>query len=790
MSIIGKGSGSYKKQDVQEQKSVILGGKKLRFAHKATAGDTGINLTALVLPPEMAAYGFANPSPAALGSASLNKFRANLKLISSVKGLLIDQLSYSIGSAVQINFLDFAAEDGEIFTGLIDDSPIPRQDTGLDDRVDALEQEVANLDLSGGGEGLKNYIVDGDAENGAAGWDVYADAAAAAPVDGTSGSSVLTVTTSAVNPLSGAESFILTKGALDTQGQGWSYDFEVDLAAQAKVLNISFDYLVNSGTFVAGSSNLLPSDVTVWLYDVTNSVLIQPSTIYLGSNNTTLSEKFSSTFQTSPDATQYRLIFHVGTTSADAYSLKIDNLAINPSNYAYGTPITDWQIYTPTGSWVSNATYIGRWRRVGDTMEVQGLVTTGGLPTAATLTFGLPAGHVVDTTKIAYVSGEKVVGLASILDFGTSSYPGFVRYATTSTVSVFAYITSGSFATNSPVNSTTPFTFAMSDTVNVEFAVPIMGWSSSVQMSDNADTRAVAAYAYLTADQSGLNPNNSGVKVNFNTVAPSLSSRGFDTHGAFNTSTFRYVVPVSGLYDVFGIIRLVGTNVLADVYNALLYVNGVSTIAGDMSNATVGTEFQRSITAKLNLRAGDYLELYLFGRGNNSASTLTVQSGNGSSYLTVSKISGPSAIAANETINLAYTSTAGTSIASGATGMDAVPFATKVVDTHNAWNGTTFTAPISGKYKVICNAGYASAAWTGLSTYSIALRKNGTVARFLAVQNKPSSASYEIFAGGSTEIDLIAGDTLTIRMQHNEAGARSLTVTGEINYLCISRTGN
>ena len=123
MSIIGKGSLSLKKKDVAEQKSIALGFKKVRFAHKATFGDTGINLTSLVTPTEMSTYGFVNPSVGTLSTAQLNFFRNNLKLVSSFRGQLIDQLSYIVSSSTQINFVDFTAEDGEIFTGTLDEAP-------------------------------------------------------------------------------------------------------------------------------------------------------------------------------------------------------------------------------------------------------------------------------------------------------------------------------------------------------------------------------------------------------------------------------------------------------------------------------------------------------------------------------------------------------------------------------------------------------------------------------------------------------------------------------------------
>ncbi len=123
MGVIGKGSNSFRKKDVQEQKSVALGFKKIRFAHKATAGDTVINLASMTAPTEMTSNGFTNPNASEIARAQIQLFRNNLKLVSSLRGLLIDQLSYVVSSGTTITFLGFTAEDGEIFQGWLDEAP-------------------------------------------------------------------------------------------------------------------------------------------------------------------------------------------------------------------------------------------------------------------------------------------------------------------------------------------------------------------------------------------------------------------------------------------------------------------------------------------------------------------------------------------------------------------------------------------------------------------------------------------------------------------------------------------
>lgn len=123
MSLIGKGTSSLRKKDVMEQKSIALGFKKMVFAHKANVGETGINLTALVTPTEMSAYGFVNPSVAELSRVNINQFKNNLKLVSSLAGILIPNLSYNTNSATYISFNGFTAAQDEIFVGYIDEAP-------------------------------------------------------------------------------------------------------------------------------------------------------------------------------------------------------------------------------------------------------------------------------------------------------------------------------------------------------------------------------------------------------------------------------------------------------------------------------------------------------------------------------------------------------------------------------------------------------------------------------------------------------------------------------------------
>lgn len=119
MSIAGKNSINFVKKDLSSQKNGAIAFKTLMFAHKASGGESSFSLSSLSTPSEMA--GFVNPSPTELASAHLQLIRKNLKIISSVRGELIDYLSYTVNSDTTIAFTDSfgTALADEIFVGKI-----------------------------------------------------------------------------------------------------------------------------------------------------------------------------------------------------------------------------------------------------------------------------------------------------------------------------------------------------------------------------------------------------------------------------------------------------------------------------------------------------------------------------------------------------------------------------------------------------------------------------------------------------------------------------------------------
>ena len=254
---------------------------------------------------------------------------------------------------------------------------------------------------SGSGGGLVNFITNGDAENAVSSIFVpYADTGTR-PVDGTGGSPDVTSSVSSINPLIGAKSFLLTKPALNTQGQGWSIPTtSLDVAYRAKSLKVYIDYIVNSGTFVAGSNNT-ESDVILYFYDITNGKLVEPSNIKFFSNSSTISDKIEATVQFDSNCIAFRTIIHCQSSSTLAYELKVDNVSVSPQSSVYANAQTSPVQYQPTwtglGSVTNNSMY---WQRDGSDMVLWGYVTTGTVTNNA-VTFTLPNGYAIDTARLS-----------------------------------------------------------------------------------------------------------------------------------------------------------------------------------------------------------------------------------------------------------------------------------------------------------------------------------------------------------------------------------------------------
>lgn len=612
---------------------------------------------------------------------------------------------------------------------------------------------------------IKNLIADGDAE-GADIFSLYNDGASSRPVDGTAGTvtTQITTTVTSTGAIDGSKSFLLSKTAVNAQGYGWSVPFTISQANQAKVMQIEFDYKISSTPFTAGTSTT-DSDLIVYVYDVTNNQLIQPSTFKLFSNSATIGDKFVTNFQTSATGTSYRLIFHIATTVATAWSLFTDNISIKSSTYVYGTPITDWQSYAPTGTWTGAVTYAGKWRRVGDSAEYEVQVSTSGAPTGAELNVNLPSGHTIDITKLS----TGAIGDNATFGIGSAVVAGARYRIATALISTTAFRPragsdggSGFQQDNSPVSLTVPATWASGHVLVFNAKVPIVGWSSSTQMSDSYDARDISL---------SLSTNAGSIATSAATaVTLTFTTPLFDTVAGWNGSD-TYTVRSAGKYKIGG---LVAQNTPADAYVTLSYrINGGSDVLLTQSRGSATGSGVASSFALLQLNANDTIQFRATTEGTQGISSLR--------KAFVEKIQAPTTISATESINARYYASS-TSISDT---LATIIWATKDYDSHGGMTSGVYTIPTAGRYQI--NSSILTSGTIALNNVLIMeIQKNGSVvSRFTEYQ-----AATLTNADGQIHdiIQCNAGDTIRIQVSFN-ATAPAIVSSNFDNFFSICRLG-
>lgn len=605
---------------------------------------------------------------------------------------------------------------------------------------------------SGGGAGGINFIGadDRDAENSIGSWVTYADAAGSDPVDGTGGAATTTLarTTTGAELIRGIGTFKVVKDAADRQGEGISIDFTIDpgYTESPKMMTIRFRYQSSANFEFNSGTAADPSDVSVWIYDVTNAVLIQPVPFLLNGNG-----EFVGEFQPNSDSTSYRLILHIGTTNASAWDFFADDFEVGPSVVAHAVPVTDWTTFTPTGSWTTAATYAGSFRRVGDNLEAHVRVTLSGGTDAVTLSINLPSGHVIDTTKLDGTT-DKAIGVAQLVaGSGAASYNAIANFASSTAVGarIPANDSSASAHRNLDVSGTgVPLAFGSGDQVNIFYSVPIVGWGSNAVTSVESSQRVVIAR--VSGDAASAT---SGNPIIFPTVA-------FDSHAGYDNVAGRYTAPISGFYRVHGHINSTDVTVTVSIY-----VNAVSIIAAGATDAA--GEGTYSGTVKVN--AGDIIDLRP-GATLDATATSTIH---------FERISSPQQIFASELVAANYETTAGAAIGA----LAVIKFDTKDFDTHNSYNTSTglYTCPVTGKYSIGAHVTIASTSFTTADFLALDVFKNGSSFKNLSmILGNGTAFTYRTH--GTTTVSCDQGDTIAI---HGQSPASTLFTTTGFNYISI-----
>jgi len=673
-----------------------------------------------------------------------------------------------------------------------------------------LNAAGAETKVGSGAAGI-NYITTPDAESGVGAWDNYDNATPLNIPDGTiTGThNALTFTAATDTTLRGTKLFQIAQAdSTSAQGEGVNHAFTIDEADKATVLNISFSFNASS-TFIASdgitaplndgttSTNAGNSDVEVFMWDVTAAALIPVSPQVFaakGANNF----KFTGTFQTSTGTAgnniNYILFIHVASTSANAtgWTLKFDDVRVGPQSTLLASPVNDWIAYTPTFIGFGTVTSeTGFYRRVGDSIEVNAFWTTGTV-TATRATISLPPGLNMDAGKlnqnnVGSAPGD-IIGIYG-QNVGTTATRIGHMLSAPSEGAGFAYFGTDFASAPKLVTQAANAIFTDAAVTSCRFTTPILGWGSSVVMSNDTDTRVVAAL-YETTDAHTIT-NAASTTDEF-----PCEIKLFDTHNAYDITTSLYTCPVSGLYECKGMVRMAGTGNwnIDEALQLVLFKNAGSSdrhIAINRAQADSANVMVTGGVGLIQCVAGDTLEIRVF---QNTGGTLdTVAGAATQNWVSYQRLSGPATIAPTESVNALYETTTGTSISNNSTITKQFLLDTKVFDSHNAFNLTdnTFDVPISGVYRVTFSAALTGdAGWEVNELFRGELYKNTVRERLMGTLPCMETTTIVMRVSGSTLVKCVAGDNLEVRLLQNSDGAITLNGDANDNWASYERIGN
>lgn len=584
----------------------------------------------------------------------------------------------------------------------------------------------------------RNYVQN-NFENGTTiGWSLFNTTLTSGLPTGTisAGASSLTLSTTTTNPLSELTSLQLTSAGAVTAGQGFISDvFIINRQDQAKVLFSNFMYEVVLASNANFSGLLGSQTIAAYIYDVTNSVWIQPAG-FLGLNQSSGPAKSAPiTFQTNASGAgnQYQLaiVFLQATTGA---------VLINFDNFNCGPEFQSGGIGSISMMATSNTTSVGSATTPFVFQTV--IKDRAGAYNATTGRFTVP----VSGDYFCSINGSITTGSINVQPYVNG---GPYNSGTLVTLNATAAQTGSVLVEALNAGDIIDMRPSASSTLNSACSLSIFCLSSS-DVSSNADTRVID----FTGTQSSQSVTANVTDIAFTTTK--------DSAAAWNGT--QYVVGISGEYVVTTSFANSAAGLIEFVRNGSTYGFGGSNTAGAIGSGCILIS---------GCKAGDTLSV-------RTSATGTITSGN----LGVFRLSGPAVINASESVNARYFSTGGQTIGAGVE--TAIFYATKSKDTHNAYNISTgiYTAPISGTYLVTAQANSNS---TNVSGITVVLTKNST---------DVGQGPYALVTTGSTAVlpgdtvYLNAGDTVTIKLFNNNAGSIVLTTSNTLNFFNIVRVGN
>lgn len=145
--------------------------------------------------------------------------------------------------------------------------------------------------------------------------------------------------------------------------------------------------------------------------------------------------------------------------------------------------------------------------------------------------------------------------------------------------------------------------------------------------------------------------------------------------------------------------------------------------------------------------------------------------------------------AAGESVYAEYTSASALTLSYNST--SAITLGTQVRDTHSAYSGGVFTAPISGLYEIQGALGSASITQIVDTSFSLKLFKNGSNFRNMDTYICTAARTVPAYVSGSATTYLLAGETVGLGYYQSLIVAGTTTNSDATwNWITVKRVGN
>jgi hypothetical protein len=488
--------------------------------------------------------------------------------------VILALLSFNVFSAGKIQDADVKSlaqltSAGGTAAQLINDTKIYVSAGGINQQLSTAISGGLIGSSNGGSNSIKEYITNPSAQLNTNGWVTFADAPGTIPVDGTGGTSTLTWTRYTTSPLIGTTAdFLLTHTAANEQGMGVSSDYTIEQNDRNKVLGINFSTLLNSGTYTA-------NDIQVFVYDVTNSVLLNGQQAISLSSPTATTGGVVATATVSPHVgsvyipqttAAVRFIVFESTANATAYAIQFSKFSLNnnPFTYASLSNDTDWAVYVPTyTAFGTVATTNMQWRRQGTNVLIKGTFIAQAA-SAAEARVSLP-NSIVTLSTLPTVQVAGTFG-----DNEGSGYGGLVVVQPNVSYLNFSVLAAIPGSTLN-VNNSNAFVGA-GKIISIDASIPIQGWSATSQNLVTPAKSGIESAVYTGFTSA------TATNIKFKTLQTSLDP--LSTLASVDNTTYtKYTVLKKSLY-------FVGLNIVGSANNKffIYHYNQAGTLLGPIAN--------------------------------------------------------------------------------------------------------------------------------------------------------------------------------------------------------------